>query len=112
MDGKELDRMDRNEIQASFPDDGLCSCPLCGSDYVHLQAVEVNAGGIVTLIDHQHPFVRKGPPWGRGALIRIMMWAECGHSWTRQFYFNKGQTWEEVHETQHEYEKLTDMWRS
>ncbi|MFD2334745.1 hypothetical protein ACFSR7_36340 [Cohnella sp. GCM10020058] len=95
----------------TFGPDNLQRCPICQNENVHLQAVEVNAGGVVSRIDHQIPNVRSGPPWGRGTLIRITQWGECGHSWVLQFYFHKGQTWQEIYETEQLPETKTDMWR-
>lgn len=104
--------MDNPQLLApAFSEEGLLLCPVCQDPNVHLQAVEVNAGGLVSKIEYQAPHIRRGPPWGRGTLIRVLQWAECGHSWTRQIYFHKGQTWEEIFETRQGLNNMTDMWR-
>lgn len=79
-------------------EDTICDCPFCGNDNVHLQSVEVNAGGTVTTINHRLPTVTERSPNGRGTAISINFWAECGHAWNRKIYFYKGQTMEMLQE--------------
>ncbi len=64
----------------SYMGDGI-KCPQCGFEYVHFHAP--------TLIDGKDNYAA----WsGRGDLIVVPFWGECGHAWELCFGFHKGNT--------------------
>ncbi len=60
----------------------LIHCPVCGFNYQHADGVtEVDGGDMYEA------------GWGgRGDLIRIPFWGECGHTWDLCLGFHKGDT--------------------
>jgi len=72
--------------------DSFLKCPVCGSDSVHIQGVEVNRGGELTLVDVHGTHLQAGDPQGRGAKIEIVFWCEENHSWEHLIWFHKGAT--------------------
>ena len=71
--------------------EALLKCPYCDFDCVHIQSVEVNRGGEITIIDKDGTKVKAGGASGRGACIVLTLWCEDGHKWRRSFQFHKGQ---------------------
>ena len=76
----------------------LLNCPICASsgssigpiDYQHFDKPEYNDG-----LDHYKAWI------GRGDLIRIPFWGECGHRWFLCVGFHKGQSFVFVEEGDH-----------
>ena len=71
------------------------ACPVCeGTEtYVHIEMVEINAGGTITRISRQRTEILQGrEPSGRGTSIRIVYWCECDHRWETVQQFHKGET--------------------
>lgn len=69
------------------------SCPVagCGSENHHIQAVAVNRGGEVVLIEgDEAPRTFITHPTGRGSSVWIEFLGECGHRWALHFQFHKG----------------------
>lgn len=90
-------------------------CPFCGFEYVHIEAVKVNAGGEITEVTSSGLCYWRGKASGRGARIDITFWCENGHRWTRSLQFHKGMTFvedtllEEVEDF--ELPAWKDLWR-
>lgn len=59
------------------------ACPVCGKNYQHLGAPA-----------HQHGNdAYAAPDWeGRGDLVIVPFWGECGHTWRVCFGYHKGNT--------------------
>lgn len=70
---------------------GICACPACGFDYVHLVSCVVNQLGEVTTITSEGPRLTLDTPVGRGTCIEIAFIGECGHQWVCEWHFHKGQ---------------------
>lgn len=68
----------------------LLRCPVCSTDCVHLQSVQINRGGEITSVDQSGTKVKAGSPSGRGARVEIVLWCESGHDWRHCLQFHKG----------------------
>lgn len=68
----------------------IMRCPYCESQGVHLQSVEVNRGGEITMIELQGTKVRAGEAAGRGVRMEMIFWCEVGHKWRQSLQFHKG----------------------
>ncbi len=71
-------------------------CPICHDDYVHPTAVRIlppgRAPGLLAVTSDGvviDPSVR---PTGRGVVITLTFVGECGHTFSYEFAFHKGQT--------------------
>jgi len=77
---------------SSTVDQQPVKCPVCGSDFVHMASVTVNAMGQITSITSGGTTTRKGAPSGRGSCVTIAFWCENGHTWCEELQFHKGNT--------------------
>lgn len=68
------------------------SCPACGNTYIHTMPPEYEKGNDNYDASWQ----------GRGDLIVIPVWGECGHNWEICFGFHKGQTFSFVRPREHQ----------
>jgi hypothetical protein len=80
----------------SFDINSRLKCPVCDFDCVHPEAVVVNAGGVITIIEDQIPQITRGNPTGRGVSIWLHFACENGHRWTERYQFHKGSTFKEL----------------
>ena len=68
-------------------------CPICDIENVHIERVEVDAGGEVIEINHEGPgFARRPstPDQVRGSVTRLEFWCEDGHRFALRLEFRKG----------------------
>ena len=89
-------------------------CPFCDFEYVHIEAVKINAGGEITIHTPGGIYHRRGEPAGRGARVEIVFWCENGHRWIRSFQFHKGITYIEdelIDEADGNFLDWKDLWR-
>lgn len=72
------------------------TCPICDCNYVHIEAVQVNAMGQITTVSAAGTAVAKGHPSGRGSRVTVGFWCECGHSWEESLQFHEGNTTRDI----------------
>ncbi len=101
--------------KCSTSDDGVL-CPVCGGVNTHIQDVRIwNVNGInmVRVASTGIGISKQSKPTGRGAVISIEFWGECGHSWETTFSFHKGDTTVKTNaiQAQDEYLDKPDLWR-
>lgn len=69
-----------------------CIEPGCTTAGVHPVKVVVNAGGVITTINHEGTTVTTGKASGRGVAIATYYQCEAGHFMVRREQFHKGNT--------------------
>jgi hypothetical protein len=69
-----------------------CQAEGCDGVGVHPIEVEVNAGGSITIVDHNGTHMRSGEASGRGVRIVLGFACESGHRFEVAFQFHKGST--------------------
>ena len=87
-----------NEIEYKHDGPGFINssksknCPLCGdSDGLHIQAVVVNAGGQITIVDSGGTHMKAGEPYYRGVAVITYYGCElCGDTSSVKEHFHKG----------------------
>ena len=102
-------KLTRSDCWDEFPYKVLC--PFCEGEwsYVHIESVEVNAGGTVTRISNQRAEILQGEkPSGRGSAVRIVYWCEAQHRWETVQQFHKGETFLRTTEL---LPQAPDLWR-
>lgn len=80
----------------SFDTHSRVKCPVCDFDCVHPEAVVVNAGGVITIIEDQIPWIMHGAPTDYGVSIWLHFNCENGHRWAERYQFCQGGTYKEV----------------
>lgn len=75
---------------SNIAEENQLKCPLCDFNYNHFIGKPELKDGKDT----------SGAGWsGRGDLVTIKLWGECGHNWSLNFGFHKGNIfcfWDEV----------------
>ena len=71
----------------------LC-CPICGFDFIHIGAVEVEQGHVKVISKKDHVEVSHSNRHQtyRGSQVTIKFFCESGHEFAYQFAFHKGNT--------------------
>lgn len=71
-------------------------CPICQDDYVHPTAVRIlppgRAPGLLAVTSDGVAIDPNARPTGRGVVITLTFVGECGHTFSYEFAFHKGQT--------------------
>ena len=72
-------------------------CPICQWDYVHIEKVEVNRMGKITVVAGHAPvdFVKEDVH-ERGSSVTTYFFCEGGHRWKEVRQFHKGNVFEEI----------------
>ncbi len=83
-------------LAADADGDAPLLCPICQDDYVHPTAVRIlppgRAPGLLAVTSDGMAIDPKVRPTGRGVVITLTFVGECGHTFSNEFSFHKGQT--------------------
>lgn len=73
-------------------------CPICHWDYVHIEKVEVNRLGEMTIVAGNGPvdFAKENVRGERGSSVTTYFFCENGHHWKEVRQFHKGNVFEKV----------------
>ena len=72
-------------------------CPICHEEWVHIEKVEVNRLGEVTVVGSARPvdFVKKDTH-ARGSIVATYFYCENGHHWKEIREFHEGCVFEDI----------------
>jgi hypothetical protein len=71
-------------------------CPVCKSDYVHMEYVVCNQGDYEVGVNGDGIHTRSNQEHARGSVVYLACWCENGHRFAFRFQFHKGQTFAEL----------------
>lgn len=96
--------------------EALVSCPVCGFECTHIQAVAVKQGTRVDLITATENIQRiddNAHVSERGSIVRIAMFCESGHLFNVCLAFHKGTTsiYTESEPEEEETPQTEELWR-
>lgn len=107
MSGRVIDAL--CGVLVSNTEPKVCRC--CGFNYVHITAVAVKQGEVITSIDRERVVTSPCLNNRRGSDVAIEYRCEDGCSFVETFSFHKGQVFEDCIDFGRTTEPYRDLWR-
>ena len=72
-------------------------CPICHEGWVHIEKVEVNRLGELTVVDGDNPVdFATGDAHADGSIVTTYFYCEDGHHWKEIREFHEGKVFEKI----------------